>query len=444
MFKKVLIANRGEIALRIQRTCKELGVETVCIYSEADKNAKYVRLADEAICIGPPEPENSYLNPVAVISAAEVSEADAIHPGYGFLSENADFAEQVEASGFVFIGPKPKSIRTMGDKVEAKRKAQEVGLQMIPGFNIDQKKDFKETAKLAEKIGYPLMVKAAAGGGGRGMRVIHTESMLKNSIAILSQECERAFGDGSLYVEKLLSNARHIEVQIIGDNKGNVIHLGTRDCSVQRRHQKLIEEAPAPNISEKKLAKIGELSVEACKKVGYVGAGTIEFLYDGKSFYFIEMNTRIQVEHPVTELITGVDIVELQLRIASGENLTLRQKDIKFNGCAMECRVNAEDPVNFVPSPGVITAYHPAGGPGVRIDSHVFTNSEISHYYDSLIGKVITFGENRKQAINKMHRALSEFVLTGVKTNIPFHMRILENTSFKNETVGIDFLESLK
>ncbi|MBF2734816.1 MAG: acetyl-CoA carboxylase biotin carboxylase subunit [Betaproteobacteria bacterium AqS2] len=444
MFKKVLIANRGEIALRVQRTCKELGIATVCVYSEADRNSKYVKLADEAICIGPAEADQSYLNPVAVIAAAEVSEAEAIHPGYGFLSENADFAEKVEASGFVFIGPRPETIRVMGDKVEAKAKAKEVGLTMVPSFNIDREAKFEETAKAAAKLGYPMMVKAAAGGGGRGMRIIHTESMLRNSIGLLAQECERAFGDGTLYAEKLLSDARHVEVQILADAAGNVIHLGTRDCSVQRRHQKLIEEAPATNIPAKKLARIGEQSVEACRKVGYLGAGTIEYLYDGSSFYFIEMNTRIQVEHPVTEMVTGVDIVEQQLRIAAGEELAIRQRDVAFEGHALECRINAEDPVSFLPSPGTVTAYHPAGGYGVRVDSHAFVNCEIPHHYDSLVGKVIVHGATRPEAIRRMQRALGECVFTGIKTNIALHQRILENSSFRRESVGIDFMDSMK
>ncbi len=444
MFKKILIANRGEIALRIQRTCKELGIETVCVYSEADRNSKYVKLADEAICIGPADATLSYLNPVAVIAAAEVSEAEAIHPGYGFLSENADFAEKVEASGFVFIGPRPDTIRTMGDKVAAKAKAKEVGLTMVPGFDIDQEASFEEHAKQAKKLGYPLMVKAAAGGGGRGMRVIHTESMLRNSIGLLAQECERAFGDGTLYAEKLLSDARHIEVQILADAHDSVIHLGTRDCSVQRRHQKLIEEAPATGITAKKLARLGEQSVEACRKVGYLSAGTLEFLYDGSNFYFIEMNTRIQVEHPVTEIVTGIDIVEQQLRIAAGEKMKLKQKDIEFNGHAIECRINAEDPVSFLPSPGTIEAYHPAGGPGVRIDSHAYSNCEVPHQYDSLVGKVITYGPDRSQAIRRMQRALGECVFTGIKTNIALHQRVLENSMFSHANVGIDFLETMK
>ena len=442
MFKKVLIANRGEIALRILRTCREMDIEVVCVFSEADRSAKYVRLADEAICIGPGEPAKSYLNSVALIAAAEVSEVDAIHPGYGFLSENADFAEQVVSSGYMFIGPSAETIRTMGDKKAAKTKAKEVGLMLIPGFDIDPGVPFPDIAKQAKQIGYPLMIKASAGGGGRGMKVIHTETMLKNSIGLMAQESERAFGDGALYIEKLLSNARHIEVQILGDSHGNAVHLGTRDCSVQRRHQKLIEEAPAANIPAKKLARIGERCVEACRKVGYQGAGTIEFLYDGREFYFIEMNTRIQVEHPITELITGIDIVGAQLRVAAGEPLPFKQKEITFNGHAIECRINAEDPVSYTPSPGVIENYHPAGGPGVRIDSHAYGGCVIPHFYDSLVGKVITHGVDREHALAKMHRALSEFVLTGILTNIPMHIRILDNPAFRKDVVGIDFLES--
>ena len=444
MFKKVLIANRGEIALRIQRTCRELGIQNVCVYSEPDRNAKYVKLADEAICIGPADPERSYLDPVALISAAEVSDADAIHPGYGFLSENADFAEKVEGSGFVFIGPKPETIRTMGDKLKAKKAAAEAGLKMIPGFDIKDGMSSEDLSKEARKIGYPLIIKAVAGGGGRGMRVIHTDAMLRNSIGALARETERAFGDGSLYVEKLLVSARHVEVQVLGDNHGGMVHLGTRDCSVQRRHQKLIEEAPPPGIPTKVLDKIAFKSVDACKSVGYVGAGTIEFLYDGRNFFFIEMNTRIQVEHPVTEMISGIDIVEAQLRVAADEHLGIKQKDVKLNGHSIECRINAEDSVTFTPSPGKIVSYHPAGGQGIRIDSHAYVDCEISHHYDSLIGKVITHGSDRNQALRRMKRALSEIVIAGVKTNIPLHSRILDNRDFINGGIGIDFLDSLK
>ena len=444
MFNKVLIANRGEIALRIQRSCRELGIGNVCVYSQVDGGAKYVKLADEAICIGPGDPTKSYLDPAALIAAAEVSGAEAIHPGYGFLSENADFAEMVEASGFVFIGPRPDTIRTMGDKSKAKECARDAGLKLIPGFDIDKDKDTDKLLKDAKKIGYPLMIKASAGGGGRGMRVIHTESMLRNSIGMLEAETERAFGDGSLYIEKLFSSARHVEVQVLGDNHGNVVHLGTRDCSVQRRHQKLIEEAPAPTIPAKALEKIAARSVEACRKIGYVGAGTLEFLYDGDDFYFIEMNTRIQVEHPVTEMITGVDIVEAQIRIAADEQLPYKQKDIRFRGHAFECRVNAEDPVDFTPSPGRISIYHPAGGPGVRIDSHVYADCEVPHNYDSLICKVVTYGADRAQAAARMRRALSEFVLDGIKHNIPLHLRVFADKEFARGGVGIDFLDSRK
>lgn len=445
MFNKVLIANRGEIALRIQRTCRELGIQTVCVYSEADQDAKSVRLADEAICIGPADATESYLNPSAIIAAAEVSGAEAIHPGYGFLSENASFAEQVTKSGFVFIGPHADTIRIMGDKVVAKKTVKDVGLKLIPGFDInDEQLDDKELTKQCAKIGFPLMIKAAAGGGGRGMRVVHTEASLRNSIGILTKETERAFGDGSLYVEKMLSQARHVEVQILADTKGNVIHLGTRDCSVQRRHQKLIEEAPAPGIPTKALATIGEQAVEACRKLNYVGLGTMEFLYDGKNFYFIEMNTRIQVEHPVTEMITGLDLVELQLRVASGEKLPLRQKEVAFSGHSLECRINAEDPVKHLPSPGTITAFHPAGGPGVRIDTHVYADSEISHHYDSMVGKIIVHGRDRQQALARMERALAEFVLKGIHNNIGLHARVLANPLFRQGGVGIDFLESLQ
>lgn len=445
MFNKILIANRGEIALRIQRTCRELGIQNVCVYSEADRDAKYVRLADEAICIGPSDAVDSYLNPVALIAAAEVSGAEAIHPGYGFLSENANFAEQVTSSGFVFIGPSPETIRTMGDKVKAKETMLEGGLKLIPGFEINQDSlTDKDLSKNCAKIGFPLMIKAAAGGGGRGMRAIHTEASLRNSIGILTKETERAFGDGTLYVEKMLSQARHVEVQVLADTKGHVVHLGTRDCSVQRRHQKLIEEAPAPNINAKALARVGEQTIKACRDIKYVGLGTMEFLYDGTNFYFIEMNTRIQVEHPVTEMITGIDLVEMQLRVAAGEKLPLRQHDINFNGHAIECRINAEDPVTHMPSPGTITAFHPAGGPGVRIDTHVYADSEISHYYDSMVGKIITHGKTRKQAVARMERALSEFVLKGIHHNLGLHARVLANPLFRQGGIGIDFLESLQ
>ena len=444
MINKVLIANRGEIALRILRTCRELGIQTVSVYSEVDNNAKYVRLADEAICIGPPDPEKSYLDHAALISAADVSGVDAIHPGYGFLSENADFAEKVEGSGFIFIGPRPETIRIMGDKVNAKKHFKEAGLKLIPGFDIKDGMKNEDLAKEAKKIGYPLIIKAAAGGGGRGMRVIHTETMLLNSIGLLAKESERAFGEGTLYAEKLLVSARHVEVQVLGDSKGNMVHLGTRDCSVQRRHQKLIEEAPAPGISAKSLEKVAARTIEACKKIGYRGAGTVEFLFDGQNYFFIEMNTRIQVEHPVTEMITGIDIVDAQLRIAADEPIDIKQKDVALQGHSIECRINAEDSVTFNPSPGTITAYHPPGGPGIRFDSHVYTDCEIPHNYDSLIGKVIAHGKDRSHALRRLMRALSETVISGIKTNIPLHIRILENKDFINGGVGVDFLDSLK
>lgn len=444
MFNKILIANRGEVALRVQRTCRDMGIQNVCVYSVPDREAKSVRLADEAICIGPAEAELSYLNSVALISAAEVSGAEAIHPGYGFLSENASFAEQVEASGFIFIGPSADTIRTMGDKVRAKVVMQEAGLKLIPGFEILDDTLGKDLGKECAKLGFPLMIKAAAGGGGRGMRVIHTEAMLRNSVGILAKETERAFGDGTLYVEKMLSDARHVEVQILADSKGNMVHLGTRDCSVQRRHQKLIEEAPASGIPAKALARVGEQAVEACKKIGYLGVGTMEFLYDGKNFYFIEMNTRIQVEHPVTEMVTGIDLVEMQLRVAAGEKLPFKQRDIVIDGHAIECRINAEDTVTHLPSPGRISAYHPAGGPGVRVDAHVYVDSEITHHYDSLVGKLITHGSSRERALARMRRAVSEFVLGGIKNNLALHSRVLGNPLFQQGGVGIDFLDSIK
>ncbi|MCY4325489.1 MAG: acetyl-CoA carboxylase biotin carboxylase subunit, partial [Betaproteobacteria bacterium] len=416
MFGKLLIANRGEIALRIQRACRELGIRTVCVYSEADRDAKYVKLADEAVCIGPASSLESYLNPAAIIAAMEITDAEAVHPGYGFLSENADFAEQVERSGFVFVGPKSETIRVMGDKIAAKKALAKSGLGMVPSCDIKDPSDSRALAKVAAQIGFPLILKAAAGGGGRGMRVIHNEESLQSTCSVLALEAERAFGDGTLYAEKLLAGARHIEVQVLADRSGNAVHLGTRDCSVQRRHQKIIEEAPAAGVSAKMLNKVGADSVAACAALGYRGAGTMEFLYDGRSFYFIEMNTRVQVEHPVTEMITGCDIVALQIRIAAGEKLPFRQKDIAFSGHAIECRINAEDPDTHAPCPGMISTYHPSGGPGVRVDAHVYAGSEITHHYDSLLGKLIVHGDSRKQAIARMRIALSEFMIGGIKT----------------------------
>ena len=444
MFGKLLIANRGEIALRIQRACRELGIRTVCIYSQADRDAKYVKLADEAVCIGPANPTESYLNPAAIIAAMEITDSEAVHPGYGFLSENADFAEQVERSGFVFVGPKSETIRTMGDKIAAKKAMAKSGLRMVPSFELDDPANAGALGRAAAEVGFPLILKAAAGGGGRGMRIIHNEDSLRNTCGMLALEAERAFGDGTLYAEKLLAGARHIEVQVLADHFGSVVHLGTRDCSVQRRHQKIIEEAPAAGIPAKALDRIGADSVAACEAIGYRGAGTMEFLHDGSRFYFIEMNTRVQVEHTVTEMVTGCDIVAMQIRIAAGEKLPFRQKDIAFAGHAIECRINAEDPDTHAPCPGVISTYHPSGGPGVRVDAHVYAGSEVTHHYDSLLGKLVAHGSSRSQAVARMRVALSEFVVGGIKTNIPLHMRILSDRTFAAGGFGIDYLDSLK
>ncbi|MBT3459513.1 MAG: acetyl-CoA carboxylase biotin carboxylase subunit, partial [Halieaceae bacterium] len=399
MLDRVLIANRGEIALRILRACRELGIETVAVHSTADRELKHVRLADQAVCIGPPNSTLSYLNVPAIISVAEVTNTDAIHPGYGFLSENADFAEQVEKSGFVFIGPTAETIRLMGDKVSAKHQMQRSGVPTVPGSEGAVPEDPDEVLRIARDIGYPVIVKAAAGGGGRGMRVVHNEEVLLSSIQVTQSEAKAAFGSPVVYIEKFLQRPRHVEIQILADGQGNAIHLGDRDCSLQRRHQKVIEEAPAPGIDEKLRAEIGDACVKACIDIGYRGAGTFEFLYEDGGFYFIEMNTRVQVEHPVTEMITGVDIVREQLLIASGEKLSIRQEDVVFKGHALECRINAEDPRNFLPSPGRINTFHAPGGPGVRVDSHVYSGYTVPPHYDSLIGKLITHGDTRAGAL---------------------------------------------
>ncbi|MEY2791957.1 MAG: hypothetical protein RL295_2122, partial [Pseudomonadota bacterium] len=402
MFKKILIANRGEIALRIQRACKELGVEAVVVYSEADRDAKYVKLAEEAVCIGPAASAQSYLNMPAIISAAEVTDAQAIHPGYGFLSENADFAERVEKSGFVFIGPTPDSIRMMGDKVSAKQAMIKAGVPCVPGSDGELPDDPAQIRRIGKAVGYPVIIKAAGGGGGRGMRVVHNEAALIHAVQTTKAEAGAAFGNPAVYMEKFLQNPRHIEIQILADNFKNAIYLGERDCSMQRRHQKVIEEAPAPGIARKLIERIGERCVAACKKMGYRGAGTFEFLYENGEFYFIEMNTRVQVEHPVTEFITGVDIVKTQIMTASGMKLPYSQRQIEIKGHAIECRVNAEDPFKFTPSPGRITMWHPPGGPGVRVDSHVYTNYFVPSNYDSMIGKIIVHGDNREHALARM------------------------------------------
>jgi len=441
MFEKILIANRGEIALRIQRACRELGIRTVVVYSEADTEAKYVKLADEAVCIGPPPAAQSYLNIPAIISAAEVTDAEAIHPGYGFLSENADFADKVERSGFVFIGPRPENIRLMGDKVSAKTAMIKAGVPCVPGSEGTLPDNSKEIVRIARKIGYPVIIKAAGGGGGRGMRVVHTEAALLNAVNMTRSEAAAAFSNPMVYMEKYLENPRHIEIQVLADTHKNAVYLGERDCSLQRRHQKVIEEAPAPELPAKLRDKIGERCVEACRKIGYRGAGTFEFLYDQSEFFFIEMNTRVQVEHPVTELITGIDIVQQQIHIAAGEKLPFRQKDIALRGHAIECRINAEDPYKFTPSPGRISSYHPPGGPGIRVDSHVYQGYTVPPNYDSMIGKVIAYGATREQAIRRMRVALSEMVVEGIKTNIPLHLDLLNDVRFLRGGVSINYLE---
>ncbi|HKX37134.1 MAG TPA: acetyl-CoA carboxylase biotin carboxylase subunit, partial [Burkholderiales bacterium] len=416
MFEKILIANRGEIALRIQRACRELGIRTVVVHSEADTEAKYVKLADESVCIGPPAAAASYLNIPAIISAAEVTDAEAIHPGYGFLAENADFAEKVERSGFVFIGPRPENIRLMGDKVSAKAAMAKAGVPTVPGSEGALPDDPREIVRIARKIGYPVIIKAAGGGGGRGMRVVHTEAALVNAVNMTRNEAQAAFANPVVYLERYLEQPRHIEFQVLADAHKNAVHLGERDCSLQRRHQKVIEEAPAPELPTKLRDKVGERCVDACRRIGYRGAGTFEFLYEEGEFYFIEMNTRIQVEHPVTEMVTGIDLVQEQIYIAAGEKLRMRQKDIQLRGHAIECRINAEDPYRFTPSPGRITSYHPPGGPGIRVDSHVYQGYSVPPNYDSMVGKVIAYGATREQALARMRIALSEMVVEGIQT----------------------------
>ncbi|GGX41114.1 acetyl-CoA carboxylase biotin carboxylase subunit [Undibacterium squillarum] len=441
MFEKILIANRGEIALRIQRACREMGIKTVVVHSEADREAKYVKLADESVCIGPAPSGQSYLSMPAIISAAEVTDAQAIHPGYGFLSENADFAERVEQSGFVFIGPSAESIRMMGDKVSAKHAMIAAGVPCVPGSEGALPDDPKVIVQTARKIGYPVIIKAAGGGGGRGMRVVHTEAALINAVTMTKTEAGAAFGNPEVYMEKFLENPRHVEIQILADQHGNAVWLGERDCSMQRRHQKVIEEAPAPGIPREQIAKIGERCAEACRKIGYRGAGTFEFLYENGEFYFIEMNTRVQVEHPVTEMITGIDIVQEQIRIAYNEKLRFAQKDIQFRGHAIECRINAEDPFKFIPSPGRITSWHTPGGPGIRVDSHAYAGYFVPPNYDSMIGKVIAYGETREQAIRRMQIALSEMVVEGIQTNIPLHRELMLDARFFEGGTNIHYLE---
>jgi len=441
MFEKILIANRGEIALRVQRACRELGIKTVAVHSEADREAKYVQLADESVCIGPAPSGQSYLNIPAVISAAEVTDAEAIHPGYGFLSENADFAERVEQSGFVFIGPRAETIRLMGDKVSAKEAMRKAGVPCVPGSEGALGDDPQATINEAKRIGYPVIIKAAGGGGGRGMRVVHTEAALLASVNMTKSEAQGAFGNPMVYMEKFLEQPRHIEIQILSDQHGNAVYLGERDCSMQRRHQKVLEEAPAPGISTRLRDKIGARCADACRRINYRGAGTFEFLYENDEFYFIEMNTRVQVEHPVTEMITGIDIVQQQILIAAGEKLSFRQKDIEFKGHAIECRINAEDPYTFVPSPGRITTFHMPGGPGVRVDTHAYQNYMVPPHYDSMIGKLITYGDTREQAIAKMRIALSEMAIEGIKTNVALHRDLLADAAFHLGGTSIHYLE---
>ncbi len=441
MLDKILIANRGEVALRIQRACRELGIKTVAVHSTADASLKHVLLADETVCIGPPPSARSYLNMPAIISAAEVTDAEGIHPGFGFLSENADFAERVENSGFVFVGPPPDVIRLMGDKISAKETMRKAGVPTVPGSDGPLGDQIEENQRLARDIGYPVIIKAAAGGGGRGMRVVHTEASLANAVSVTKVEARAAFGNDTVYMEKFLARPRHIEFQLLADGKGNAVYLFERDCSMQRRHQKVIEEAPAPGISEELRRSMGERCVQACLEIGYRSAGTFEFLFQDGKFYFIEMNTRLQVEHPVTEMITGVDIVREQLRIAAGEKLSLSQEDLAIRGHAIECRINAEDPKTFLPSPGRIELWHPPGGPGIRVDSHLYSGYVVPPFYDSMIAKIIAHSDSRASAIARMYVALTEMVVDGIKTNIPLHLELMQHSAFKAGGTDIHYLE---
>jgi acetyl-CoA carboxylase biotin carboxylase subunit len=442
MLEKVLIANRGEIALRILRACNELGIRTVAVHSTADRELKHVRLADEAVCIGPALSAQSYLDVPSIISAAELTNADAIHPGYGFLSENADFAEQVEKSGFTFIGPTADTIRLMGDKVSAKQQMKLTGVPTVPGSEGALPDDPDEVLRIAREIGFPVIVKAAAGGGGRGMRVVHNEEVLLSSIQVTQSEAQAAFGSPVVYMEKFLQRPRHVEIQVLADGQGNAIHLGDRDCSLQRRHQKIIEEAPAPGIDPSLRDEIGDACIRACLDMGYRGAGTFEFLFEDNAFYFIEMNTRVQVEHPVTEMISGIDIVREQLMIAGGRPLSIKQEDVTLTGHSIECRINAEDPRTFMPSPGTIKTFHAPGGHGVRVDSHVYSGYTVPPHYDSLIGKVITYTDTREGALAKMRQALDELVVEGIRTNAALHRELVTDTSFMAGGVSIHYLES--
>jgi acetyl-CoA carboxylase biotin carboxylase subunit len=443
MFEKILIANRGEIALRIQRACREMGIKTVAVHSEADTEAKYVKLADESVCIGPAPSEKSYLNIPAIISAAEVTDSEAIHPGYGFLSENADFAERVEKSGFVFIGPRPETIRLMGDKVNAKNAMKKAGVPCVPGSDGALPESPGEVKEIIRAIGYPVIIKASGGGGGRGMRVVHTEAALSNAVIMTRNEAQAAFGNPMVYAEKFMENPRHIEFQVLVDEHRNAIYLGERDCSIQRRNQKIIEEAPAPGLPTRLRDKIGSRCVDACRRIGYRGVGTFEFLFEKKEFYFIEMNTRLQVEHPITEAVTGIDLVQQQIHVAAGEKLSIRQKDVVQKGHAIECRINAEDPYKLTPCAGRITQYHVPGGPGIRVDSHIYHNYIVPPNYDSLIGKVIAYGDNRGQAIARMRIALSEMIVEGIMTNIPLHLDLLYDAAFLRGGANIHYLEQM-
>jgi acetyl-CoA carboxylase, biotin carboxylase subunit len=441
MFTKVLIANRGEIALRVLRACKELGIKTVAVHSQIDSDLKHVRLADESVCIGPnPSPE-SYLNIPRIISAMEITDSVAVHPGYGFLAENADFAEQVQKSGFTFIGPDPDVIRVMGDKVAAIAAMKKAGVPTVPGSNGPLPEDKEKCLAFGREIGYPVIIKAAAGGGGRGMRVVHTESALLNSIHVTKAESKAAFGDDTVYMEKFLTNPRHVEVQIMSDGQGNAIHLGDRDCSLQRRHQKVLEEAPAPGIDDSARRDVFDSCTKACVDIGYKGAGTFEFLYEDGNFYFIEMNTRIQVEHPVSEMVTGVDLIKEQIRVCAGEKLSLTQDDVKISGHSFECRINAEDPKTFMPCPGTVTQFHAPGGLGVRVDSHLYNGYKVPPNYDSMIAKVITYGETREIALSRMRNALDEIVIDGIRTNIPLQQDLTRDAGFAEGGVNIHYLE---
>jgi len=442
-FKKILIANRGEIALRILRACHAMKIRTVAVHSTVDRNLKHVGMADESVCIGPAPANQSYLNVPAIIAAMEVTDAEAVHPGYGFLAENADFAERVEESGFTFIGPRAETIRLMGDKVSAINAMRQAGVPCVPGSNGPLDEDDRRSRKLADEIGYPVLIKAAAGGGGRGMRVVEDPEELIKSISLTRQEAKSGFGDATVYMEKFLTNPRHVEIQVLADSHGNAVHLGERDCSMQRRHQKVIEEAPAPGITDAEREHIGKICTDACKRIGYLGAGTFEFLYEDGEFYFIEMNTRIQVEHPVTECVTGLDLIRAQILAAAGEPLPFSQEDVHIQGHAIECRINAEDPEKFIPQPGTIDAFHAPGGPGVRVDSHIYDGYKVPPNYDSMIGKLITHGETREAAIERMRVALDEIVLKGVVSNIPLHQRLIRDSDFRQGGTNIHYLEKL-